>query len=81
MFLQPELSFKLKSHAKGVVCIEGIRENLLVAFLKHIPFTITAFSDVNVQCPPNLHLVLSKTCLEFDKNGVHMLVGFNLNDI
>lgn len=78
MFLQPELSFTLNAHAKGVVCIEGIRENLLVAFLKHISFTTTAFSDVNVPCPPNLHLVLSKTCLEFDKNGVHILVSFFL---
>lgn len=35
---------------------------------------MTSFVDVSQTCPPNLHLVLSKTCLEFDKNGVHVLV-------
>ena len=72
--MQPELSFDLRSHTKGVVCIEGIREHLLVSFLKHCAFLMTSFSDVNVTCPPNLHLVLSKTCLEFDKTGVRTLV-------
>lgn len=36
---------------------------------------MTSFVDASQTCPPNLHLVLSKTCLEFDKNGVHVLVG------
>ncbi len=35
---------------------------------------MTSFVDASQTCPPNLHLVLSKTCLEFDKNGVHVLV-------
>lgn len=74
IFLQPELSFNLKSTTKGSACIEGVREHLLVGFLKHTAFMMTSFVDVSQTCPPNLHLVLSKTCLEFDKNGVHVLV-------
>lgn len=41
---------------------------------------MTSFSDVNIPCPPNLHLVLSKTCLEFDSTGVRVLVFKNFLD-
>lgn len=30
VFLEPDLSFNLKQHTRGMVCIEGIREHLLV---------------------------------------------------
>lgn len=30
VFLQPDLSFDLKQQSRGMVCIEGIREHLLV---------------------------------------------------
>lgn len=79
IFLQPDMSFNLKSHSKGIVCIEGIREHLLVSFLKHAACLMTSFASGgaanNATCPPNLHLVLSKTCLEFDRNGVHALLS------
>lgn len=72
------MSFNLKSNSKGIICIEGIREHLLVNFLKHAACLMTSFANnvttTNSTCPPNLYLVLSKTCLEFDKNGVHVLL-------
>lgn len=95
VFLEPDLSFNLKQHSRGMICIEGIREHLLIGrissnrpirqclikcillgFLKHIALMMTSFSDAKQTCPPNLHLVLSKTCLEFDKSGVRLLVSF-----
>lgn len=72
------MSFNLKSDSKGIICIEGIREHLLVSFLKHAACLMTSFANngttLNSTCPANLYLVLSKTCLEFDKNGVHVLL-------
>lgn len=80
VFLQPEWSFNLKSDFKGTLCVEGIRETLLVGFLRYTAKTMTAFSDVNSSSPPNLLLVLSKTCLEMDRAGVHSLVNIYFFD-
>jgi vacuolar protein sorting-associated protein 51 len=75
VFMQPDWSFNLKSNYKGSLCVEGIRENLLVGFLHHIGATMTAFTNLNSSAPPNLLLVLSKTCSNMEKSGVHMLLS------
>lgn len=75
VFLNPEWSFNIKTEHKGVSCIEGIRENLLVAFLRHISSVMTSFSDINSSCPANLLLVLSKVCLKMEKGGVRSLLN------
>jgi vacuolar protein sorting-associated protein 51 len=75
VFLNPEWSFNIKTEYKGVSCIEGIRENLLVSFLRHIANVMTSFSDMNSSCPANLLLVLSKVCLKLEKGGVKSLLN------
>lgn len=74
IFIKPEWSFEIRSHAKGVRCIEGIRENLVVGFLNHIATTMTSYSDINLACPPNLLLVFSKMCLEMEMIGVKKII-------
>lgn len=74
VFLKADWSFNLKSDYKGALCVEGIRENLLVGFLRHISRVMNTFGDASTSSPPNLVLVLSKTCLEMEQNGVHILV-------
>lgn len=74
IFIKPEWSFEIRSHPKGVQCIEGIRENLVVDFLKYIATTMTSYSDINLACPPNLLLVFSKMCLEMEQIGVKKLI-------
>lgn len=74
VFLNPEWSFNIKTEHKGISCIEGIRENLLVSFLRHIANVMTSFSDMNSSCPANLLLVLSKVCLKLEKGGVRSLL-------
>uniref|UniRef100_A0A6B2EL55 Vacuolar protein sorting-associated protein 51 homolog n=1 Tax=Phlebotomus kandelakii TaxID=1109342 RepID=A0A6B2EL55_9DIPT len=75
VFLQPDWSFNLKSNYKGSLCVDGIRENLLVAFIHHIIEVMMSFCSVNSSSPPNLLLVLSKTCLEMDQVGIHSLMS------
>lgn len=75
VFFNPEWSFSIKTEHKGVSCIEGIRENLLVAFLRHIASVMTSFTDINSSCPANLLIVLSKVCLKLEKNGVRSLLN------
>ncbi|XP_075168633.1 vacuolar protein sorting 51 [Haematobia irritans] len=74
VFLQADWSFNIKCDYKGALCVEGIRENLLVGFLRHIANVINSFGDSSTSSPPNLLLVLSKTCLEMEQCGVHILV-------
>lgn len=75
VFLNPEWSFSIKTEHKGISCIEGIRENLLVAFLRHIATVMISFTDINSSCPANLLIVLSKVCLKLEKNGVQSLLN------
>lgn len=75
VFLNPEWSFNIKTELKGISCIEGIRENLLVSFLRHIVNVMTSFSETNSSCPANLLLVLSKVCLKLEKGGVRSLLN------
>ncbi|XP_037947713.1 vacuolar protein sorting-associated protein 51 homolog isoform X2 [Teleopsis dalmanni] len=75
VFLQNDWSFNIKAEHKGTLCVEGIRENLLIGFLRHISKIMCTFTDCSSSSPPNLLLVLSKTCLEIEQNGVHILIS------
>uniref|UniRef100_A0A1A9WJ89 Vacuolar protein sorting-associated protein 51 homolog n=1 Tax=Glossina brevipalpis TaxID=37001 RepID=A0A1A9WJ89_9MUSC len=74
VFLQTDWSFNIKSEYKGALCVEGIRENLIIGFLRHIAKVMNSFGDTSSTSPPNLLLVLSKTCLEMEQSGVHILI-------
>lgn len=74
IFLLPEWSFNLKNTYKEALCIDGIRENMLVVYLRYILSTVKSFSDIHSTCPPNLLLILVKLCLELDQTGVHTLI-------
>lgn len=73
IFLLPDWSFNLKSSYKEIFCVTGIRENLLVVYLRYILETVRNFSDS--QPPPSLLLILVKVCLEFDHSGIHTLIS------
>ncbi|XP_067631677.1 vacuolar protein sorting-associated protein 51 homolog [Eurosta solidaginis] len=74
VFLQTDWSFNIKAEYKGGLCVEGMRENLLIGFLRHISKIMCSFADASSSSPPNLLLVLSKTCIEMEQNGVHILI-------
>lgn len=75
IFLLPEWSFNLKSTYKETLCVTGIRENLLVVYLRHILCIVNSFGDIESLSPPNLLLILVKMCLELDQMGVHTLIA------
>lgn len=74
VFVQSDWSFNIKSEAKGLQCIERLRENLLMDFLRHISKVMNSFADITCTSPPNLILVLSKTCIEMESSGIRILV-------
>lgn len=74
VFLETDWAFNIKADFKESLCVEGIRENLLVGFLRHFSKIMNSFTHLNSASPPNLLLVLSKTCVEMEQNGVHVLL-------
>lgn len=76
VILNPEWSFDIKSNDKGALCVEAIRDNVLVAFLRYSSSIMTSFSSINSTSPSNLLLVLMKTCLKLEKSGVRTLLMF-----
>ncbi|XP_068146513.1 vacuolar protein sorting-associated protein 51 homolog [Drosophila tropicalis] len=75
IFLRTDWSFNIKAEHRGALCVEGIRENLLIGFLRHISKVMCGFANASSSSPPNLLLVLSKTCLELEQQGVHILIA------
>ncbi|XP_026471225.1 vacuolar protein sorting-associated protein 51 homolog [Ctenocephalides felis] len=77
VFLQPELTFNVKSEFRASLCFNGIREGLIVEFLHYITETVRDFCSPNntSNVPPELLLILCKLCFEFENTGVHTLIS------
>ncbi|XP_076240737.1 vacuolar protein sorting 51 [Calliopsis andreniformis] len=75
VFLQPDLSFNLKTQFLQNFCVDEVREGLVIGFLHHLVATASGFctrSDVP-KVPPTL-LLLSKMCIEYKENNVKYLL-------
>ncbi|KAH0951879.1 hypothetical protein HN011_001289 [Eciton burchellii] len=76
VFLQPDLSFGLKTQFLQSFCVDEVREGLVVGFLHHLTAIAAGFcngSDVP-KFPPTLLLLLSKMCIEYKENNVRYLL-------
>ncbi|XP_047371139.1 vacuolar protein sorting-associated protein 51 homolog isoform X2 [Vespa velutina] len=76
VFLQPDLSFSLKTQFLHNFCVDEVREGLIVGFLHHLTAIASGFctgSDVP-KFPPTLFLLLSKMCIEYKENNVRYLL-------
>ncbi|XP_034178880.1 vacuolar protein sorting 51 [Osmia lignaria lignaria] len=76
VFLQPDLSFNLKTQFLQDFCVDEVREGLVVGFLHHLMATASGFctgSDIP-KFPPTLLLLLSKMCIEYKENNVKYLL-------
>ncbi|KAG5308926.1 VPS51 protein, partial [Pseudoatta argentina] len=76
VFLQPDLSFSLKTQFLHSFCVDEVREGLVIGFLHHLTATVAGFcngSDVP-KFPPTLLLLLSKMCIEYKESNVRYLL-------
>ncbi|XP_012527560.1 vacuolar protein sorting-associated protein 51 homolog [Monomorium pharaonis] len=76
VFLQPDLSFSLKTQFLQSFCIDEVREGLVIGFLHYLTATVAGFcngSDVP-KFPPTLLLLLSKMCIEYKESNVRYLL-------
>ncbi|XP_017889830.1 vacuolar protein sorting-associated protein 51 homolog [Ceratina calcarata] len=77
VFLQPDLSFSLKTQFLQNFCVDEVREGLVVGFLHYLVVTASGFctgSDAP-KFPPTLLLLLSKMCIEFKDTNVKYLLN------
>ncbi|XP_011692053.1 PREDICTED: vacuolar protein sorting-associated protein 51 homolog [Wasmannia auropunctata] len=76
VFLQPDLSFNLKTQFLQSFCVDEVREGLVIGFLHHLTATVAGFcngSDIP-KFPPTLLLLLSKMCIEYKESNVRYLL-------
>ena len=78
-FIDPELSFAVKTYYRAKFCRNFVREGIVVAHFKQIFKICEGFceekSDKNAP-PPVLLLLLSRSCLDLHSSVVQNLVGF-----
>ncbi|XP_050303813.1 vacuolar protein sorting-associated protein 51 homolog [Anthonomus grandis grandis] len=77
-FIGPEVTFARKSDFRESLCLDNVREGLIVCFLHHLTASvrnITAEGGPNSKMPPTLVLLLSRFCLDFKNSSVHFLLS------
>lgn len=78
-FIDPELSFAVKTYYRAKFCRGFVREGIVVAYFKHILQVSEEFceekSDKNAP-PPVLLLLLSRSCLDLHSSVIQNLLGF-----
>lgn len=76
VFLQPDLSFSLKTQFLQSFCVDEVREGLVVGFLHHLTVTASGFCTGydTPKFPPTLLLLLSKMCIEYKENNARYLL-------
>ena len=78
-FIDPELTFAVKTYYRAKFCRYFVREGIVVAYFKYILKVSEEFceekSDKNAP-PPVLLLLLSRSCLDLHSSVIQNLIGF-----
>ena len=72
------LSLPPPAHTQGEFCSQGVREGLIVSFIKSICQTARQFcesaSDKGGSTPPALLLLLSRLCLDYETSTISYIL-------
>uniref|UniRef100_A0A8D0L6L9 Vacuolar protein sorting-associated protein 51 homolog n=1 Tax=Sphenodon punctatus TaxID=8508 RepID=A0A8D0L6L9_SPHPU len=78
LFTAKDITFSNKPYFKGEFCIQGVREGLIVSFIKSICQTARQFfetvSDKGGATPPALLLLLSRFCLDYETSTISYIL-------
>ena len=86
LFIEPELTFGVKTYFRAKFCRVYVREKVLVAYFSHIIDVAQNFcEDTEKAVPPVLLLLLSRTCFDLQLNTTQYLLSsvdedFNIDD-
>ncbi|XP_072840482.2 vacuolar protein sorting-associated protein 51 homolog [Pogona vitticeps] len=78
LFTAKDITFSNKPYFKGEFCSQGVREGLIVSFIKSICQTARQFcesaSDKGGSTPPALLLLLSRLCLDYETSTISYIL-------
>ncbi|XP_017344469.1 vacuolar protein sorting-associated protein 51 homolog [Ictalurus punctatus] len=78
LFTAKDITFSNKPYFKGEFCSQGVREGLIVSFIKFICQTSRQFcesaGDRSSSTPPTLLLLLSRLCLDYDTSTISYIL-------
>uniref|UniRef100_A0A670JJR3 Vacuolar protein sorting-associated protein 51 homolog n=1 Tax=Podarcis muralis TaxID=64176 RepID=A0A670JJR3_PODMU len=78
LFTAKDITFSNKPYFKGEFCSQGVREGLIVSFIKSICQTARQFcestGDKGGSTPPTLLLLLSRLCLDYETSTISYIL-------
>ncbi|XP_043931749.1 vacuolar protein sorting-associated protein 51 homolog [Protopterus annectens] len=78
LFTAKDITFSNKPYFKGEFCSQGVREGLIVSFIKYICQTARQFcettGDKGGSTPPTLLLLLSRLCLDYETSTISYIL-------
>ncbi|XP_053133876.1 vacuolar protein sorting-associated protein 51 homolog isoform X2 [Hemicordylus capensis] len=78
LFTAKDITFSNKPYFKGEFCSQGVREGLVVSFIKSICQTARQFcesaGDKGGSTPPALLLLLSRLCLDYETSTISYIL-------
>ncbi|XP_063294390.1 vacuolar protein sorting-associated protein 51 homolog [Pelobates fuscus] len=78
LFTAKDVAFSDKPYFKGEFCSQGVREGLIVAFIKSICQTARQFcespGEKGASTPPVLLLLLSRLCLDYETSTISYIL-------
>ncbi|XP_052229082.1 vacuolar protein sorting-associated protein 51 homolog isoform X2 [Dreissena polymorpha] len=77
VFIAPDITFAMKPYFRGAFCTTGVREGLVVAFVRHLTTVCHDFCEGGGErgaAPPALLLILSRLCSDFENSTISYLI-------
>ncbi|XP_067831815.1 vacuolar protein sorting-associated protein 51 homolog isoform X2 [Heptranchias perlo] len=77
LFTAKDITFSNKPYFKGEFCSQGVREGLIVNFIKYICHTARQFCETAGEkgaTPPGLLLLLSRLCLDYETSTISYIL-------
>ncbi|NP_001027521.1 vacuolar protein sorting-associated protein 51 homolog [Xenopus tropicalis] len=78
LFTAKDVAFSDKPYFKGEFCSQGVREGLIVAFIKSVCQTARQFCEIpgekGTSTPPALLLLLSRLCLDYETSTISYIL-------
>ncbi|OCT81748.1 hypothetical protein XELAEV_18024256mg [Xenopus laevis] len=78
LFTAKDVAFSNKAYFKGEFCSQGVREGLIVAFIKSVCQTARQFCEIpgekGTSTPPSLLLLLSRLCLDYETSTISYIL-------
>ncbi|XP_061753884.1 vacuolar protein sorting-associated protein 51 homolog isoform X2 [Nerophis ophidion] len=78
LFTAKDITFSNKPYFKGEFCCQGVRESLIVSFIKFVCQSARQFcesaGDKGGSTPPSLLLLLSRLCLDYETSTISYIL-------